>query len=269
MFNSIDDFEFALDARTAISLDKITNTIRASQGELELESNAISVAKERLSKIVSKSPETSSGISMRLKSIDSAIFSKDNDWRDIIIALNSDESVELCKFKQIALKKYLRYLSNRQGMIKSVQHELEKVHGSGNKIEDTFSSIQLETSSRNLKENPDPAVISAEPGMESMLKGEAVLIDIKEGDKIELLLEKYKCELIVRDGVKLIDCTEVEHAIKPGKSTLGRGRDCTVRFTAAMREISRLHLLIVNHENKKLELTDVSTHGTCFRHITS
>jgi FHA domain-containing protein len=269
IFNSVDDFKFALDARTAISLDKITDTIKASLGELQLESDAIVVAREKLSGLISQSPEISSGITMRLKSINSAIFSKDNGWRDIIIALNSDESFELCKFKQIALTMYLQYLSNRLEMIKSVKLELDKNHGSIDSEEESFSASLLRTSSMNVSEESDSTIHSSKAGMTSVQKGEPVILDVKEGDKIELLLSHYKCELLIKNGIKFIDYNHIEYPIKSGRNKIGRGEGCEVKFLDGIREISRVHLVIVNHDHKKLELTDLSTHGTHYHHVTS
>ncbi len=47
-----------------------------------------------------------------------------------------------------------------------------------------------------------------------------------------------------------------------GMNKVGRGRDCKVRFIDTMQRISRLHLMIINHGDNKLELTDLSTYGT-------
>lgn len=261
MFNSVDDFEFALDARTAIPLEKITDTINSSLSELQLESDAIGLAREKLSEIISQSPETSSGITMRLKSINSAIFTKDNGWRDIITALNGFESFELCKYKQIALKTYLRYLSNRLGMIKSVQLKLEK--------NPSADSSMLRTSSLDLSDQVDATVQGAKLGMMSLPKGIPVNINIKKGDKIELLLSTYKCELLIEDEIKFVDSNSAEYPINLGMNKIGRGHGCSVKLMDDMQEISRVHMAIVNHDGKKIELTDLSTHGSHYKYTSS
>jgi len=262
MFNSIDDFEFAVGARTAISLDKITDTIKSSIGELSLEANSISIAIENLSELVSQSPDISSGITMRLKSINSAIFSKDNGWRDIIIALNNDDSFETCKYKQIALKTYLRYLSNRMDLIKSVQEELEKKYASESKQDKRSRTIELSTG----KPKSDPTILSAELKLESMPKCESVKFELKEGDTIDLLLSIYKCRLLVQDGIKFIDFDNNEFPVEKGNTKVGRGKDCTIKFDDDLQELSRIHMIILNHNDKNIELIDMSTHGTYFHH---
>jgi hypothetical protein len=267
MFNSVEDFEFALDARTAIPLDKITNSIKASLQDLRQEAEAIAIAEDKLANLMSRSPETSDGITMRLKTIDSSIFSKDNDWREIIVGLNSDESFESCKYKQVALKIYLKYLSNRLGMITSIRSELEKNRSPADSKNEHLTLAQVKTGSFEVNEELDPTIVESRSGMTKMPKGKPVMFNIKHGDRIELILSKYECKLLVADDIKFIDSKGREFPINRGNNKVGRGQDCSVKFTSNMHEISRFHLMVTNHNNKSLELTDVSTHGTYYRHL--
>jgi predicted ribosome-associated RNA-binding protein Tma20 len=266
LFNSVEDFEFALDARTAIPLDKITNSIQASLQELRQEAESIAVATDKLTSLMSKSPETSSGLTMRLKSTDSSIFSKDNGWRDIIIGLNSNDSLESCKYKQVAIKTYLRYLSNRLGMIKSIQSELEKQQSNQN---ESINLAHSKTGAFEVDAELDPTLIDSRSGMTKLPKGKSVMLDVKKGDKIELILAKYACEIFVKEDIIFVDSKGTEYPIHIGKNKVGRATSCSVKFTSDLHEISRIHLMIANHNDKKLELTDLSTHGTYFRHIPS
>ncbi|MBL1142021.1 MAG: FHA domain-containing protein [Proteobacteria bacterium] len=263
MFNSVEDFEFALEARTAIPLDKITSAIKSSVHDLQQEAEAIAVAEDKLAHMMSKSPETSDGITMRLKSIDSSIFSKDNGWRDIIIGLNSDDSFESCKYKQVALKTYLRYLSNRLEMIKLIQAELEKQDANKQSI----SLATAKTGAFEINNEVESTLIDSKSGMTKLPKGKSVILDVKQGDRIEFILAKYKCELLVGEDIKFIDSNGTECLINIGINKVGRGHACSVKFSSELHEISRVHLVIANHNDQKLELTDLSTHGTYFRHI--
>lgn len=263
MFNSVEDFEFALEARTAIPLDKITSSVKASLQELQQEAEAIAIAEDKLSHMMSKSPETSDGITMRLKSIDSSIFSKDNGWRDIIIGLNSDESFESCKYKQVALKTYLRYLSNRLEMVKSIRAELEKQNSGSESI----NLAQARTGAFEIDEELEPTLSDSRAGMMKMPKGKSIMLGIKQGDRIEFILAKYACKLFVGESIMFSDSHGVEHPINIGINKVGRGHACSVKISSELHEISRVHLIIANHNDKKLEITDLSTHGTYYRHI--
>ncbi len=256
-FKSIDDFEFALGARTTIPLEKITDALKATPGELDLELNAIVVAIEQLSELNNQSPETGD-ITKTLKAINPAIFSNDNGWRDIFFALKKDTSADSSKYKQIALTSYLQYLTNRQEMIQTIKTQLEKENINKENIE----PAQFRTGELEIDGEFDSKILAEELGMTNMPVAEYVAIEVKEGDEIALLLANYQCKLIVKEGVKFIDNENIEYPIMKGMNKIGRGRECTVRFSDTMQRISRLHLIIINHDNKKLELTDLSTYGT-------
>jgi len=264
-FNAIDDFEFALDARTSVTFDKITETLKASQCEQDFESKSIGVAKEKLAKLRSQSPDTSTGINMRLKSINTIVFSKEHGWRDIFIALNNNNSFEVCQYKDIALKMYLQYLSCRQSLVSSVKNESKEINNTLVTREDGNEPIANNISTLNLGDTPVesyPDYICSKLGMTRLPAGKTVIIEFNEGDKIDILMSPYKCKLVAKDGIKFIDSNNVEYPLIIGKNKLGRDDGCTVNLNDNMKGISRFHLLIVNHGNKKLELTDVSTNGT-------
>jgi FHA domain len=256
-FKSLDDFEFALGARTTIPLEKITEAIKATPGELDLESNAIVIAIEQISELINQSSETGE-ITQSLKAINPVIFSNDNGWRDIFFALKKDQSAESSKYKQIALTAYLQYLSNRQEMIQTIQAQLEK----DNNQKENAKAAQFRTGELELDEDFDSGVLAKELGMTSMPKAVPVVFELKEGDEIALLLANYQCKLIVKEGIKFIDDTNIEYPMTIGMNKIGRGSDCKVRFIDTMQRISRLHLMIINHDDKKLELIDLSTYGT-------
>lgn len=256
-FKSIDEFEFALGARSTIPLYKITEAIQSSPGELDLEANAIIVAIEQLSELINTSEEAGE-ITQSLKAINPAIFSNDNGWRDIFFALKKDQSTESSKYKQIALTAYLKYLSNRQEMIQTIKAQLEK----DNAVKSQAEPVQFRTGELELDDKVDSKILGKELGMNMLQKDEPISFDIKQGDEIAILLANYQCKLILKDGITFIDNEDKEHSLTLGENKIGRGSECKVRFMDAMQRISRLHLTIINHNNKKIELIDHSTYGT-------
>lgn len=263
-FQTADDFEFALGARTAIPLDKITEAIKASPGELHLESNAIVVAIEKLTAIIKQPSETTSGITTRLKPVNSVVFSNDNSWRDIFIALKKDNSSDSSTYKQVALNKYLQYLSNRKELIDSLLEQLKKESASSDNRQETIEVVPFRTGELESDEDFDPTIINEKLGMTDMPKGVAIDFDIEEGEKIDLLLAKYHCKLVAKDGIKFLDYNNIEYPITIGMNKIGRGKECSIRFIDTMQKISRLHLKIINHNDKNLELIDLSTYGTYY-----
>jgi len=256
-FKSADDFEFALRARTTIPLDKITEAIKATPGELNLEANAITVAIEQISELIDQCSK-SGEVTQNLKAINPVIFSNDNSWREIFFALKKDQSAESSQYKQLALAAYLQYLTNRQEMVQTLIAQLE----SENDQKENVEAASFKTGELDLEDDFDSKILAKKLGMSNMPLGEPVILEIKEGDEIKLLLANYQCKLVVKDGITFIDNSNIDHPIAIGENKIGRGSDCKVRFTDTMQRISRLHMKIINHDNNKLELTDLSTYGT-------
>ncbi|MBL1142761.1 MAG: FHA domain-containing protein [Proteobacteria bacterium] len=256
MFKSLDDFEFAMETRTLVPQERIIEAVNATPGELDLESNSIVVAIEKISELLNQSSEQGE-VTQKLKAINSVVFSNDNNWRDIFFALKKDHSTESSKYKLIALSAYLQYLTNRQEMVQSIKARFEIIHGQ-------HGTTEFKTGELDIDDNFDSTVLAKELGMKRMPTAEYVVIELNEGQEIALLLANYKCKLIFKNGIKFVDNENEEYPMIIGLNKIGRGRECNVRFTDTMQRISRLHLMLINHDNKKLELTDLSTYGTYY-----
>jgi len=258
-FKSIDDFEFVLGARTTIPLERITETLQSTPGELDMDLNLIVVAIEKISELIIQTSE-SGEVTQTLKSINPVIFSNDNGWRDIFFSLKKDQSSESSEYKKIALNTYLLYLKNRQEMIQTIKAQLEKE----NSQEENAEPAKFRTGELDLEDNFDLNAIAKKFNMTCMPKAESVFFTIEDNEELLLLLANYQCKLIVKDGIKFIDHNNIEYPMQIGMNKIGRGSECKVRFMDAMQRISRLHLMIINLDNKNLEITDLSTYGTCY-----
>ena len=252
-FNSIDDFEFAVNARTTIPLKKINEAIKADPGELKLELNSIDIAMEQLSELKQKSPAASE-ITQGLKSINPVVFSNDNGWRDIFFALKNDRSPESSQYKQIALSAYLKYLLNRKQMIQMIQSQLKK---------ETGETPQFKTGALDCDDDFDSKQLGKKLGMTCMRKDKPVLITLKEKDEVALLLADYQCKLVFeQEGIQFIDHHNIKYLIEKGTNRVGRSRECNIRFADSTHRISRLHLEIIHQNNRQVKLIDHSTYGT-------
>jgi FHA domain-containing protein len=259
-FKSMDDFEFAMSSRTTIPQERIIEAINAASGELDLELNSMIVAIENISELINQASEQGE-VTQKLKAINSVIFSNDNNWRDIFFALKKDRSAESSNYKLIALTAYLQYLTNRQEMLQSIKVRLENSQNQKENAE----AAEFRTGELEIDNKFDSKVLAKELGMTNMPTAEYVVFELTTGDEIALLLANYNCKLILKDGsIKFVDNENVEYPMIIGLNKIGRGRECNVRFTDTMQRLSRLHLIIINHDNKKLELSDLSTYGTYY-----
>lgn len=254
----MDDFEFSLAARTTIPLQKVVDAIDSSPGELDMESNAIKIAIEQIDELINEASATGE-VTQHLKALNPIMFSNDNGWRDIFFALKKDRSSDSSKYKQIALKGYLQYLSNRKQMIATLK---AKVDPQSDVDEVNAEAPSFRTGELEYEEKYDSRPLADELGMETLEQGVPVILEVSEGDEIRLLLASYQCKLVVKEEIVFIDHCNVEHSLSAGENRIGRSSDCKVRFVDSMQRISRLHLLIDIKDNNTLEFTDRSSYGT-------
>jgi hypothetical protein len=262
-FCSLSDFEFSLSGRTSVPSNKITSMVKFSIDELKKEALTIKGIEKRFVAILSKSIEEPSSINRALREMDQQIFSQDSGWRNIIIGLN-EGGEELDKFRRIALVKYMQYLSSRQEIIKYLysekkKHAKEKVKAvaeNGTDI-DLKDTLVLENTLFEAHQR------GGENGvMERMPKGETISLSPSQGKEFEILLSKHKCKLIIGDKIQFVDPDGRNYTLKQGRNVIGRDSVSTVMMDPAMRDISRLHLVIEIDPENRLQLTDMSSHGT-------
>ncbi len=256
-FNTVDEFEFTINSRTAIPLEKIHAAICASPNELDLELNSITVAIEKITELINDSNE-SGEVTQQLKEINPVIFSNDNNWRDIFFSLKKDQSAESSHYKKIALDGYLTYLTNRQNMLQALKIRF----ASASSQQQNEEALSFRTGELEVADKLDCKSLGQQLGMTRITKDEPVQISIEKNDKISLLLANYKCKLIVKDAITFVDNNNEKYTLSAGENKIGRGSDCDIRFVDTMQRISRLHLTIKLIDDKTLELTDHSSYGS-------
>ncbi|OGT35981.1 MAG: hypothetical protein A2W28_08680 [Gammaproteobacteria bacterium RBG_16_51_14] len=260
-FCSLSDFEFSLAGRTSVPSKKITSMVKLSPEELKKEALTIKGIEKRFVTILSKSIEEPGSINRALREMDPQIFSQDYGWRDIISALN-EGGVELDEFRRISLVKYMQYLSSRQEIIKYLYSEKKK-HTKTRAESDEGTGVDFKETL--ILENTlfEPLQRGSDNGdLERLPKGESVSLSLKSGREIEILLSKHKCKLIGGDKIQFVDQSGRNYTLKQGRNVIGRDSISTVMLDPALRDISRLHLVIEIDGENRMQLTDLSSHGT-------
>lgn len=262
-FCSIPDFEFCLNGRTSVPSKKITEMVKFTTKKLKTEAVTIKDIEKRFVAILSRSIETPNSINQALRELDPTIFSQDHGWRGIIAALNEGGD-ELNPFRRVALVKYMQYLAARQEIIKYLYSEKQVLsNGAGKSPEDSDEQVDKLSGTLILESTLfEPVKDSKSDAFERMPKGEVVLIRLSEGKDIEIRLSKHKCRLSNQRGIEFIDQAGKHHPLALGKNLVGRDTSNTVKIDSSLRDVSRLHLLIENTGDNKLQLTDMSSHGT-------
>jgi hypothetical protein len=259
-FCSVADFEFSLAGRTAVPSKKITDMVKFSTDQLKKEAKTIKDIEKRFVSILSKSIEDTSSINRAIRELDPVIFSQDHGWRDIISALNSGDD-ELNPFRRIALVKYMQYLSARQEIIKYLYSEKKKLLNEGDTPEggQFKDTVILE----NTIFEPSSSNIAASDKFERMPKGEAVTITVSPSEDVDVLLSRHACKVTIKDKkLMFLDNEKRSYELKKGRNVIGRDSVSTIMIDPALRDVSRIHIVIEKFDDKTIQITDLSSHGT-------
>ncbi len=262
-FLSIADYEFCLSGRTSVPSKKITDMVKCTAKQLQVEAHTIKDIEKRFVAILTHSIEDPPSIRRSLKELDTSIFSQDHGWRNIITALN-DSGDEFNPFRRVALVKYMQYLSSRQDIIKYLYSEKKKLAGEKqNGKSETIEGDQFKDTLIFENTIYEPDVDSPKGGdYERMPKGEAVITTLKPKQRIIIMLSKHKCEIEANGQISFIDQAGRKHALELGRNVIGRDASGTVIIDPGLRDVSRMHLVIENLGDNSLQLTDLSSHGT-------
>lgn len=262
-FHTLVDFEFALNGRTSIPANKISDLVKFSVQQLKKEAHTIKEVEKRFVTILSKSIEDPDGMGRALRELDPIIFSNDHGWREIVGALNNSDD-EINDFRRLAIVKYMQYLSSRQEIIKYLYSEKSKITPDLAQEEPSGQDMMKTTVILDSTVLGMPSSISGdnESDMARMPKGEAVTINLEPGKEVDILLSKHECKLKGGDQIEFIDQNGKNYVLQNGRNVVGRDAVSTIHMEQGLRDISRLHLVIEKVGANQLSLTDLSSHGT-------
>lgn len=270
-FHTLAEFEFALGGRTNVPATKLADLIMLSPDELKREAKSIKAVEKRFVDILSRSIEQPGEIGRLVREVDIQVFSNDYDWRSIFKALNQeDEAYD--ELRRVAVVKYMQYLRSRQDVIKQTYKVKLKETGKQGEarsparevlspIEETKDQFK-ETSifdSMSLEMPIEPLPNSA---LTRLPKGEAVSVKPQADTEFDLRLSKHP--FVFRNGAvrELVDEFGHAHRIEAGKNIIGRDSVCNIVVDSALRDVSRMHLIIEPLDGGTLRFTDLSSHGT-------
>jgi len=264
-FASVAAFEFTAAGRTAIPLEKFTDMIRMPAAELRHEANGIRQVERNFIEVLEKCLERPESCGAFIRELGVKSYSKDHEWRDIMNALN-DLGPQFDDYKKVALVKYLQYLGSRQEILnwlyqahtsKSVVDEDEmlethaaETRGIGTKETVIFDLMQIDDSHRFV--NP----------FERLPRGETVVLRLPEGASVEILLSKHRFKLVAGEDYLLLDDAGHQYPVTDGRNIVGRHVGNQIHIDNNYRSVSREHLILELTEDRKLRVTDLSSHGT-------
>jgi len=264
VFQSPQDFEFALSGRTSLPAPKIAALSRLSDDELLREAEAIRAVEQRFAEALSGTLEDITSVGPFLRTMEPSIISQDNNWRSIISALNRVDRMPET-YKKIALVKYMQYLTSRQEVVKSLYTNRQSGKA-GEARPDNGSAVYRPTArfreTMLINLNVSPELERHETSFSRLPKGETVEVDLEGDHPIDLLLAKHQCRILLRDRLLFVDQGGNNSELRVGRNVVGRDATSDVIMDASLRDVSRKHLIVESNGVGLIKLTDISSHGT-------
>jgi hypothetical protein len=264
VFQSPQDFEFALSGRTSLPAAKIAALSRLSDDELLREAEAIRAVEQRFAEALSGTLEDITSVGPFLRTMEPSIISQDNNWRSIISALNRVDRMPET-YKKIALVKYMQYLTSRQEVVKSLYTNRQSGKA-GEARPDNGSAVYRPTArfreTMLINLNVSPELERHETSFSRLPKGETVEVDLEGDHPIDLLLAKHQCRILLRDRLLFVDQGGNNSELRVGRNVVGRDATSDVIMDASLRDVSRKHLIVESNGVGQIKLTDISSHGT-------
>jgi hypothetical protein len=264
VFQSPQDFEFALTGRTCLPAAKIAALSRLDDDELLREAEATRAVEQRFAQTLSEAPDDVVSVGPFLEAMGSSSISQDNSWRSIINALNGVDRISE-SYKRIALAKYMQYLASRQEVVKSLYANRQprkacEGRPANRSIVHRPTARFRETILIGLNENSD----MGRHGMSfsRLPKGETVEVELEEDHAVDLLLAKHQCRILLRDRLLFVDQRGHDSELREGRNVVGRDATSDVIIDASLRDVSRKHLIVESDGARQIKLTDISSHGT-------
>ena len=251
------EFEFALTGRTSVPSSKLVALADVPDAELLKEAAAIKRAERRLAEQLGGVLGDSGRVNEVLDNVELSLMSNDHEWRAIIAALKEvPDSYE--RYKKIALRNYVQYLSSRHVIVKEIyQHrQLHKDAGTGldGDCVDLKETAQYEPST--FKRPTDEAEYRRIP------KGETLELSLSPEKALTLFVARHQCSIIKRGQLLFVDNDGRESSLREGRNIIGRDSGADIVLEASLRDISRKHLVIESDGTEVIRLTDISSHGT-------
>jgi hypothetical protein len=264
VFQSPQDFEFALNGRTGLPAAKIAALSRLDDDELLREAEATRAVEKRFAQTLSGALDDVVGVGAFLEAMGSSTISQDNNWRSIITALNGVDQISET-YKKIALVKYMQYLASRQEVVKSLyaNRQPRKV-GNGRPANGSVvhrpTARFRETILLSLNDHSDMG--RHETSFSRLPKGETVEVDLEEDYTVDLLIAMHPCRILLRDRLLFVDQRGHDSELRVGRNVIGRDATSDVIMDASLRDVSRKHLIVECDGVRQIKLTDISSHGT-------
>jgi hypothetical protein len=268
-FNTLSDFEFCLDARTEVPARKVAELLNQPLETLRNEAKSIRRVEQRFMQVLTEALDDAATLTRSMKSLDRQLFSQDYRWRSIVVALDY-AAVDRNDFRRAVMVRYVQYLRSRQQALRHAYQEYKR--------RKKLSSAALPEPAIEVEPEAEPKVAppfketaifevgelrSSEGARnpETLPRGQPVAIRMPD-KPIEVLLSDHRFELLRGEPYLFRDALGSEYSLRRGKNTIGRDTHNDIVVNPGFRDVSRRHLIVETLGDDRVQITDLSSHGT-------
>lgn len=273
-FADVDEFSAFLRARTGVTADTMSMIRDLPVDRLKRELAQTEATYKQMLETLLQVVERESQVDILWRDLDISVLPDEQQWPAILFAVSSsNELTDVMKRETVQC--FVEYLRARK-------HLLRKVWSA--RMEDTASSdqhsetveVQLDTKrarkgAKQMADWPiadkggDDVTIAARTqgrNYQRINRGERISINMTDGERLPVYLSRWKIELVFVSGSLLVTEEGKQQTLPRGEHSAGRSSSCEVALPNAPLDVSRRHLVIVNHGEGRIALEDASTKGT-------
>ncbi len=168
-------------------------------------------------------------------------------------------------FRQSLLKAYVRYLSNEQNCLHTLQANRQRKQQDSN-------SDKNPSDGRRQRLIFNPSALGLNTGendkltLASLGKGNIAEVAFQPGQSMTLMFSRHVFLLVCGDPWLLIDSHGEDQRLQFGRNLVGRSQDCDVAVNERYFAVSRRHALLEIESSNVLKITDLSSLGTFIPH---
>jgi len=262
-FETEDEFKAFLKARANVSAGTLSQLKEMSHDRLDrhLQRN------ERICKftlgLLLQVVEHATPVDMLWRELDISELPDEQQWPAILFAVSSNDDLPEA-LKRETVERFIEFLRARKALLirlielseatQIVRHQetaefeavLDNVPPPDDEVPDDLTGAAM-TRGRDYRRIP---------------AGENLALDLKDEDRVNLYLSRWKISLCMRGGAIYVEEDGNTMPLHLGENVVGRSANCEVPVTNAPLDVSRKHLVINWIEGGKLVLRDTSSKGT-------
>lgn len=273
-FSDVDEFSAFLRARTGVTADTMSLLLALSVDRLKRELAQTEATYKQMLESLLQVVERDSQVDILWRDLDISVLPDEQQWPAILFAVSSNMDLTDV-MKRETIQCFVEYMRARKHLLRKIWNtRMEDTASSDQQLETREVQLDVEGVKKGAEQmanwpiadkGRDDVTIAARTqgrNYQRISRGECISINMTDGERLPVYLSRWKIELVFVSGSLLVTEEGKQQTLPRGEHSAGRSSSCEVALLNAPLDVSRRHLVIVNHGEGRIALEDVSTKGT-------